>query len=162
MPAFRYRRSSLTAGYVRAAVGLALTAGTLVLVEPADSVALVLAALSALFLVYLALNVVRQSTRIEYDEAGIRAVGPLGAAIRWDDLRSVRLHYYSTRTDRRGGWMQMVVRGARGALRIDSDLEGFAEVARAAARAAEQHGCALGEDTRANLRSLDAAGTTDG
>jgi hypothetical protein len=95
-------------------------------------------------------------TRIELDEAGIRASGPLGAAIRWADLRVLRLDYYSTRRDQEEGWMQLRLRGGGRTLRIDSGLDGFAEVALAAARHARAREVELDDTTHGNLRMLEA------
>ena len=131
--AFRYPARALAAEYARAALGAALFLGALAWLEPAPVVGGFLTAGAALFLVYFARTVCRQLTRIELDEAGIRASGPLGAAIRWADLRSLRLDYYSTRRDQEEGWMQLRLRDARQTLRIDSGLAGFAQLARAAA-----------------------------
>jgi hypothetical protein len=124
-------------------------------------VAWVLTAAAALFLVYFARTVCRQLTHIELDEAGIRARGPasglLSAAIRWEDLRSLRLDYYSTRADREGGWMQLKLGDAQRTgqtIRIDSDLDGFAQVVERAARAAAERGLALEPSTLANLQAL--------
>jgi hypothetical protein len=98
-------------------------------------------------------------THIELDEAGIRASGPLGAAIRWEDLRSLRLDYYSTHRDpegRRmdGGWMQLTLRDARYTIRIDSELEGFEGLVRVASAEALRRGLSLDESTRDNLSAL--------
>lgn len=151
---FHYSLRSLSADYAGSAIGLALSLGLLALVQPAPAVAWVLAAAAALFLVYFGRTVFRQLTRIELDEAGIRARGPLGAAIRWEDLRSLRLDYYSTRRDREEGWMQLRLRDAQRTIRIDSEVDGFADIARAAAAAARRHGANLEDATRANLRML--------
>ena len=102
---FRYPVRALAADYARAATGGALFLGALAWLDPALVVGWFLAAGAALFLVYFARTVCRQLTRIELDEAGIRARGPLGAAIRWGELRALRLDYYSTRRDQEGGWM---------------------------------------------------------
>ena len=153
---FRYPARALAAEYARAAVGAALFLGALAWLEPAPVVGGMLAAAAALFLVYFARTVCRQLTRIELDEAGIRARGPLGAAIRWADLRSLRLDYYSTRRDQEEGWMQLRLRGARRAIRVDSGLAGFADLAREAAARARAGGLALDEPTLSNLRLLDA------
>ena len=91
------------------------------------------------------------------DETGIRASGPLGAALRWEDLRSLRLDYYSTRRDREGGWMQLRLRDAQRTIRIDSELEGFVELVRAVALEARRRGADLDEATRANLAVLGLA-----
>jgi len=159
----RYSWRSLLPDYAGGGIGLALSLGPLALVHPAAPVAWVLAAVAALFLVYLVRTLCRQLTHIELDEDGIRVGGPaaglLGAAIRWEDLRSLRLNYFSTRRDPEsrtmdGGWMQLKLRDARHTIRIDSELEGFERVARAAALEAARRGADLDYATRANLAVL--------
>lgn len=157
MATYRYSAGALAADYLRGGLGLAATAGPLAFVDPAPVVAWILAALAALFLVYCARTVCRQLTTIELDEAGIRASGPLGAGIRWGELRSIRLDYYATRRDREGGWMQLKLRGAGRAMRIDSELERFAEMVRAAAGAARRHGHQFDQDSLDNLKALGLA-----
>ena len=160
---FRYSWRSLLPDYAGGGIGLTLSLGPLALVHPAAPVAWGLAAAAALFLVYLVRTLCRQLTHIELDEDGIRVGGPaaglLGAAIRWEDLRSLQLNYFSTRGDPEsrtmdGGWMQLKLRDARHTIRIDSELEGFERVARAAALEAARRGAELDYATRANLRVL--------
>jgi len=151
---FQYPLSCLCADYAGSAIGLACSLGPLAYLQPAAAMAWLLAAAAALFLVYFGRTVCRQLTHIELDEAGIRARGPLGAAIRWEHLRSLRLDYYSTRRDREGGWMQLRLRSAQRTIRIDSEVDGFADIARAAAAAARRRGADLDEATCANLRML--------
>ena len=113
--------------------------------------------MAVLFLVYFARTVCRQLTHIELDETGIRARGPAfgaSAAIRWDDLRLFRLDYYSTRADREGGWMQLKLADAQRTIRIDSDLDGFAQVVERAAQAAARRELALDSASLANLQAL--------
>ena len=155
---YRYSWRALLPDYAGGAAGLALVLGPLAFVHPAAPVAWVLAAASALFLVYFGRTVCRQLTHIELDETGIRVRGPalglLSAALRWEELRSLRLDYYSTRRDSEGGWMQLRLRGARCTIRIDSELEGFVELARAVALEARRRGVEPDEATRANLGVL--------
>lgn len=151
---FRYPLSYSCVDYAGSAVGLACSLGPLVYLQPAAAIAWLLAAAAALFLVYFGRTVCRQLTHIELDEAGIRARGPLGAAIRWEDLRSLRFDYYSTRRDRERGWMQLRLRDAQRTIRIDSGVDGFADIVRAAAAAARRGGADLDAATRANLRML--------
>ena len=158
-PALRYSWRSLVPDYAGGGIGLALSLGPLAYAHPAASVAWVLAAAAALFLVYFGRTLCRQLTHIELDEAGIRARGPLGAAIRWEDLRSLRLDYFSTRRDPEGrtmdgGWMQLRLRDARRTIRIDSELEGFVSLARVAALEARRRGIDLDGATRTNLGVL--------
>ncbi len=151
---YRYTRGAMAAQHARGAAGLALTAGPLALLHPAPAVALALGAGAALFLVYCARSVLRHLTRIELDEAGVAARGPFGAAIRWEELRSVRLDYYAMQRDRSGGWMQLVLRGARRSISIDSGIIGFADIALTAAREAARRWRALDERTQAHLVAL--------
>jgi hypothetical protein len=50
--------------------------------------------------------------------------------------------------------MQLRLRDARRTIRIDSEVDGFAELAGAAAAEARQRGAELDEPTRANLKLL--------
>ncbi len=151
---FRYPARALLADYLRGAIGSVVCAGPIFLVKPSPAVASVLCAAALLFLVYFARTVCRQLTHIELDETGIRAKGPLGAPIRWENLRSLRLDYYSTRSDREGGWMQLRLRDARRTIRIDSEVDGFAELAGTIAAEARRRGADLDESTRGNLQLL--------
>ena len=151
---FQYPLSCLCADYAGSAIGLACSLGPLAYLQPAAAMAWLLAAAAALFLVYFGRTVCRQLTHIELDEAGIRARGPLGAAIRWEHLRSLRLDYYSTRRDRERGWMHLRLRDAQRTIRIDSEVDGFADIARAAAEEARRRGADVDPATRANLRML--------
>lgn len=151
---YRYPLRASAVACAQGGAGLLLTAGPIMIVQPAGPVAWAMASAAALFSVYFGRAVVRYLTRIELSERGIRAVGPLGATIPWDGLCSVRLNYYTTRSDRSGGWMQLDVRGAGRAIRVDSSLTGFAGVAEAAGREALRRRKQLDERTLANLGAL--------
>ena len=159
----RYSWRSLLRDFAGSGIGLALSIGPLAMVRPAEPVAWVLGAAALLFLVYFGRTVCRQLTHIELDEIGIRvrgpAVGLLSAAIRWEDLRSLRLDYFSTRRDpdgrtMDGGWMQLRLRDTRHTIRIDSELEGFVGLVRTAVLEARRCGADLDYATRANLGVL--------
>ena len=160
-PPLRYSWRALLPGYAGSAIGLAFSLAPLALVHPAAPLAWVLAAAAALFLVYFGRTVFRQLTHIELDEAGIRVRGPaflrLRAAIRWEDLRSLRLDYYSTRRDLEGGWMQLRLRDTQRTIRIDSELEGFVDLLRAVLLEVRRRGIDLDEPTRVNLEALGLA-----
>jgi hypothetical protein len=151
---YRYPLRSLALEYGGSAIGLACTLGLVGFAPLAAPVAWVLTAVGGLFLVYFVLTVCRQLTHIEVDGTGVRARGPLGAAIRWEDLRLLRLDYYSTRADREGGWMQLKLGDTQRTIRIDSDLDGFARVVEYAAIEAARLNLALDASTAANLEAL--------
>ena len=157
--AFRYPAGAMAADYARSLAGLSLSVGPLWLAHPSPGFVWLLSATAALFLVYFFRTVARTTFQIELDETGIRAGGMHGAEIRWEQLRSVRLRYYSTGGDRSGGggWMQLDLRGASRSISVDSSLTGFAEIASASAREAARRGCVLDEATLSNLDALDAS-----
>ena len=155
---YRYPAGAISADYARGLGGIALTAGPLWALTPSGPLAWVLAACMLLFLVYFARAVVRHLTRIELSETGIAARGPFGGAIPWDELRSVKLNYYTTTSDRTGGWMQLDLGTRQRSICVDSRLEGFADVAGVAAQEAGRRGCRLDETTLLNLKALGVRG----
>lgn len=158
MPLYRYPPAATAADYARGVGGIALTAGPLFALAPSGPLPWILAACMLLFLVYFVRAVVRHLTRIELSEAGIAALGPFGRAIPWDELRSMKLNYYTTRSDRSGGWMQLDLGTGQRSLSLDSRLEGFAEIAGVAAQQAGRRGCRLDETTLLNLKALGVRG----
>jgi hypothetical protein len=151
---YRYPLRALALAYAGSAIGLVLTLGLVWMAQLAASLLWLLTGAGALFLVYFVRTVCRQLTHVEMDGTGIRAKGPLGAAIRWENLCSLHLEYYSTRADREGGWMQLKLRDAQRTIRIDSDLDGFAQVVGRAAREAARLNLALDAATLSNLQAL--------
>lgn len=154
MTAYHYPARALFSDYLTSGIGLICTGLPLAVVAPAPPVTWVLGMAALLFLVYFARTACRQLTRIELDEAGIRVLGPWGGAIRWESLREFRLNYYTTRRDGEEGWMQLMLRGERGVLRMDSALSGFPDVVQRAAEAAARRGLVLDAGTLANLEAL--------
>jgi hypothetical protein len=75
-------------------------------------------------------------------------------AIAWAELDRLKLAYYSTRRDRRAGWMQLELAGGSARVTLDSRIDGFDLLVRRAAEAAAVRGIALSEATVANLDSL--------
>jgi hypothetical protein len=66
----------------------------------------------------------------------------------------MKLAYYSTRRDRKSGWMQLQLGAGRARMSLDSRLDGFEQVARQAADIASERGLALSDATAANLQAL--------
>ena len=152
--AYRYSRAAVAGAYARSAVGLAFTLGPLVSLEPAPSLSAVLVVGAALFLVYLAKSIALHTAEIVVDARGIRTQGLFAADIAWDALRTVALNYYTTRSDRSQGWIELVVRGRRGTIRVQSVLQGFDEIVAFAVREAEARNCAFTDRTRTHLAML--------
>lgn len=155
----RYPSTVLLGDYARAAAGLALTALPLALVNVSPWVGAPLAACALLFAAFAARTAQRQFTRLTVDVRGVRAEGPLGTAIPWDELTGLRLRYYATRRGREGflpegGWMQATLTARSGRIRIDSTLDGFDAVIERAVEAARRNKVTLGPVTVDNLLAL--------
>jgi hypothetical protein len=140
--------------YLRAAAGL-VPSLFLLLSGPVGTVpGVILAGLSVIFGAFLLRTVLRHLTRIEMSEAGVRAAGLWRAAVAWEALDRMKLGYYSTRRDRKAGWMQLELGAGRSRVRLDSRIEGFDAVVRRAAAVAHAHGLDLNEATQTNLLAL--------
>ena len=150
----RYTLRALAPDYARAGIGLLLTAGPVLFVQPASAILYLLLGLAGLFLVFALRTVLRQIARIETDANGIRAVGPATRHIDWEDLRDVSVRYYSTRRDRSAGWMQLTVRGGGHRIIADSGITAFPALVAATLAAARRRGIDVSESTRANASTL--------
>ncbi|MBM3517282.1 MAG: hypothetical protein FJX56_05235 [Alphaproteobacteria bacterium] len=150
----RYPIGALVPDYSRAGIGLAVTGGPLLLTNPAPAVLYALSAMALLFAVFGARTAIRQLTRIEMSERGVWQRGPLGTAVPWEGLTAVTVRYFSTRRDRKNGWMQLRLKGRRGSILVDSTIEQFDLLASRVVREAVTRGIGLDETTRVNLVAL--------
>jgi hypothetical protein len=151
---FSYPMSAMLGDYLRAAAGLAPTLFILATVSLGDVATAVLGGFAAIFGAFAIRTVMRHGTSLEMDQTGLRATGLRRTAISWAELDRVKLAYYSTRRDRKSGWMQLRLGAGRARLSLDSRLDGFEQVARHAALAASERGLTLSDATAANLQAL--------
>ncbi len=149
-----YPTSAMLGDYVRAAAGLLLSSGILATMPAGIIGGSVFGGFAALFALFGARTALRHGTRLEVSEAALRASGPLRICIPWSELDRMKLAYYSTRRDRRDGWMQLELRSGWSTLRVDSRIEGFAKLVGMSARAAMRRGLSLDPATSANLQAL--------
>lgn len=157
----RYPFAALRGDYIRAAVGAALCLAPALAVplsSPADGLLLPAA---ALFLIFGVRTWQRQRSRVVVDGRRISIFTSRQASLDWRDVRSVRLSYFSTRADRREGWMQLTLKGLDPqrrtgfrTIRVDSALDNFERVASCAAAAVRQNHLAVSAATRANFDAL--------
>ena len=93
-------------------------------------------------------------TDTEIRAHGLVANGLVERTIAWAELDRLRLAYFSTRRDRKSGWMQLELAGGGARLSLDSRIAGFGEVVRRAADAAAERHLQVSEATAANLEAL--------
>ncbi len=154
MTHYAYPTSAMLGDYLRAAAGLVPTTAILAIAPVGAVAASVLGGFAALFAVFGIRTALRHGTRIVVTEEALRASGWFRASIVWGELEKMKLAYYSTRRDRRDGWMQLELRSGWSILRLDSRIEGFSELVDRSAKAAERRGIPLNAATLANLQAL--------
>ncbi len=157
MSIHRYPSNALTGDYARAGLGLALTLGPAAMVAPGSGALWVLLPLALLFGVFALRTLARQLATVELADDGVSIATWRRAALSWRDMTQLRVDYYSTRGDRAGGWMQLTAKGQGASIRVDSAIEDFVAIARAAADAARANGLEVSEATRVNLAHLGIA-----
>jgi hypothetical protein len=154
----RYPLAIHYADYARAAAGLALTLGPLLLLDVAYPLVALLVALGLLFAWFGLRTVSRHLSRVELSASAIALHGPLPRHLAWSELERMQLAYYAPRRSRDDGWLQLTLRGAGGrSIRLDSTLVGFDQVLGAASRAARAKALPMGAATQANLAALGLA-----
>ena len=150
---YRYPPSSLAADYGRASIVVPLVAILPFFTDSPITFA-VIAVLAVVFAVFGASVLIKQLTAVTLDEDGVSTSGPRAATVRWREIERVDLHYFSMRKDREKGWMQLRLGGKDQSLSVDSTLEGFVDIARAAAEAAGERHLSLSPVTEENFRAI--------
>ncbi|MGH6912312.1 MAG: hypothetical protein ACREH3_01225, partial [Geminicoccales bacterium] len=152
MSRHRYPASALRGDYARAAVGLGVTLGPLLLIELAAGMAIFLSALALLFAWFGWRTWSRQRSCVEVSSEAIALHGPVGRRLDWRALRRLKLAYFAPRRSRQEGWLQLTLTGdGIRPIRLDSTLEGFDQVLERAAREAAARALPLDAATAANL-----------
>ena len=151
---YRYPLASLAGDYVRAIAGIVLSALPIFVVSLSPVVTAILGAFVLLFSVFAARTLLRHATAIEMTTAGIASVGPMAQRLAWEGVKAVQLSYFSTWRDKSKGWMQLKLTGSEGTLRIDSNLNGFDEVATVVAECAARNDALMNDVTIGNFEAL--------
>ena len=154
MTCYTYPTSAMYGDYVRAAAGFVPTAAILAAMPVGTVAATVLSSFVALFAVFGVRTILRHGTRFAVTGSALRASGLRRTSIAWGELDRMTLAYYSTRRDRRDGWMQLELRSGWTKVRLDSRIDGFAELVDKSARVARSRGLTLNGATLANLAAL--------
>ena len=150
---FRYPVASLVGDYVRSGVGLALT-GLPATQLPVEGIAFwLLSGLALLFVGLAGYTFLRHATRIVMNDETIESL-PGGAVIEWKDVREIKLSYFSTRTDRKNGWMQLTINSGKLKLRMDSRIDGFLTIASGVLDQTRCSDVSLSDATSTNFESL--------
>jgi len=154
-----YPASAMIGDYLRAAAGLVPAGAVFATMPVAPVPATVLGGFAIIFGIFGLRTALRHNTSIEMTDTEIRAHGLVAnglieRTIAWAELDRLRLSYFSTRRDRKSGWMQLQLAGNGVKLSLDSRIAGFGEVVQRAADAAYERQLQVSESTAANLEAL--------
>jgi hypothetical protein len=155
MAVYRYPASRILADYFLGVGGAVMCAVLLAVGSGSYFVLILFGGLTAVFLLFTIYTARRQRLRIAADADGIRVSGGWVRSLRWDEVESVTLRYYSTRRNRKGGWMALTLRGRGQKIAVDSHLDGFEALARKAGEVAVARELVLDSTTASNLAALD-------
>ncbi|HLZ65802.1 MAG TPA: hypothetical protein VKQ29_06195 [Aliidongia sp.] len=153
MSEHRYPTRSLVEDYARGGAGLVFLA--IALVPMHWVLHLVFGLMAVLLLSFGVRTYLRSRSRIVLDETGIAVIGPWRKRLAWTAIDGLKLRYFSTRRDRKRGWMELRLSAAGTRLTIESQIDGFEEIVRRAAAAAAARGLAVDPSTEGNLAALD-------
>lgn len=166
MTGCRYPSNAIVWDYARAGCGLVVCVGLLLFTDLLPVVSYIVWGLGLLFAVFAWRTLLRQYTTIDADESGIRLRSGLHSAfdreLSWPDLQDLKMRYFSTKRDRSDGWMQIVIKGEGVRIQLDSNLDGFEEIAAQAAQAAQRCKLKLNPTTVANLKSMGLPAEEEG
>ncbi len=159
---YRYPVQALRSDYFRAGAGLALCTLPLIFAPPFGGVFLVFGGLATMFALYGLRAWARQMTVVDVTETVVSAACPRiisgrlasRVTLAWDEVRTIKLSYFSTKRDRTDGWMNLKLKGAGESLSVESDIDGFSAIAAKAAAAAKANNVPLSEATVSNFAVL--------
>ncbi len=157
MTVHRYPRRALVGDYVRAAVGLGVGLGVLIAGPPMPAIIAIFGGIALLFLVFGLRTLQRQLVQVTVTGDGISAAGLISRSVPWQTLDRLRLRYYGTRRQQRensGGFWQLTLRGGGASVRLESSIDGFDEIVRQAAIAAQANGVSVDPASAGNLLGL--------
>lgn len=140
--------------YMRALLGLAVSAVPFAMGIDRPLVVYLFAGLACVFLAYGLRTLIRHRTRFRIGDEGIAVNLPVPRGISWSDVDIVRLRYYSLHRDRKRGWLHLVVGAGGTRISMDSSIPGFRDVVDKAVDAAGRNGLSLDDVTAANLASM--------
>lgn len=149
-----YPAAALIGDYLRAAVGVVPAVAVFSSTPVNPIAAAVVGGIGAIFTLFGLRTALRHGTSLEMTETELRSHGARQRTIAWAKLDRLKLAYYSTRRDRKSGWMQLEIGAGAARVRLDSRIEGFDRLLHRAAKAALARRLALNDTTLANLNAL--------
>ena len=141
--------------YFRSAMGIAVSIIPLVVVSSKPVITYLFSAMIIVFLAFGLRTILRHLTRIEVWDEGITVNLPFRKQIGWSDISALKIKYFSTRKNKKNGWLQMTVGGAGQSISVDSKISGFRDILKQRHRSRRRQRVSLDEASTANMEALD-------
>ena len=162
MKVYRYPPRALMGDYVRSGVGLAVGLGVMLSVTPTPAIIVIFGGLTGLFGFFGYRTLQRHVVKVAVTDDEICNAGFRTRTMAWTDLQKLKLRYYGTKRQQRGGdgFMQMTLAGSGASFSYESSLAGFRFIAWRAAKAIRENGGSVDPTSAGNLLAigLDADG----
>jgi len=154
MKSYSYAQAEINKEYRRAGAGVGLSLLPLLLLGPSSVIVLLLGSFLGLFSAYGIRAYGRSRAEIVVTDLAIQIRGLTEKTIQWEELETLKLAYFSTRSDGEKGWMQLKLKGGGVRLRVESTVTGFWELVDICALEARHAGIALDAVSVRNMQAL--------
>lgn len=156
---FHYPAVSVVRGVVRSFAGAGVTLALWLAAGASPVGALVALPVILVFIAYGVVAVTRGLSVVMIDDAGISISGMRGGQLKWHQMTKLRLAFYATRRRpdfARDGWMVLTVCQGKKRISVESEISGFAEIAKVCRAHAQTAGLVLSAATSGNFAALEA------
>ena len=154
MTTYNYPTRKILEDYALAGVGMVLTATPLFLPNLSIILEFLFGAAFLLFGYYGIVTIKRHTTQVHVTEQSVSLHGPISASINWQEVKALKLDYFSTIRGAENGWMQLSLSGNSRGIKLDSRLNGFLKIAQLAVSSARANHLTLDPITIDNLVAL--------
>lgn len=167
MSLHRYSPRTLAGDFARAAIGLAVCVGATAIAGIDGFIGWVFGICALVFALFGARTWLRSISNYELTDIGLTRsyvtwFGRFERALVWRGLKKFKLRFFPAKRDRSQGWMELALAGEGARMRLDSTLEDFEAIVRAALAAATNGRLALSDSTLSNLAALGIAAEDQG
>ncbi|MCW5773948.1 MAG: hypothetical protein KIT16_20060 [Rhodospirillaceae bacterium] len=162
MSAHRYPPRVLVGDFLRAGIGLFLSAGASALAGFTGFIGWLFGVCAVIFFAFGLRTALRAVTNYELTDTGLTrsyatGIGRAERTLAWQGLKQLRLRFFPAKRDRSQGWMELTLADEGVRMRLDSTLGDFDAILRMAVGAAAQRGVTLSDSTLGNLAALGIA-----
>ena len=159
---YKYSKKSLNGDLIRSVLGQLLFVLPIIFADLGPIMLTVFGVITLLFFIHGVRTILKKWTMFELDEKGITKQGIIKERINWNQLKSAKLHYFSTSRNHSktgdilsgGSWMELTLATNKKKLKLDSAVDNFLQIVSEVEEKLVELNLALEPSTRANFRAL--------